>query len=153
MIARLIAAAVIVTATAPAVAADIDFRAGVEPQVYVERQPQIYVERQPQVYVERQPQVYVEPQPQVYVERRVVAPAGVVVAPRPTVATAPLAPRIYADPADSNALYDDDPTVTTDDRQVVERTVRPLRSYDPYAPICTPGAIVRGPDGRTWLCQ
>ena len=121
MIARLIAAAVIVTATAPAVAADIDFRAGVEPQVYV--------------------------------ERRVVAPAGVVVAPRPTVATAPLAPRIYADPADSNALYDDDPTVTTDDRQVVERTVRPLRSYDPYAPICTPGAIVRGPDGRTWLCQ
>jgi hypothetical protein len=137
MIARLIAAAVIVTATAPAVAADIDFRAGVEPPVYVERQPQVYV----------------EPQPQVYVERRVVAPAGVVVAPRPTVATAPLAPRIYADPADSNALYDDDPTVTTDDRQVVERTVRPLRSYDPYAPVCTPGAIVRGPDGRTWLCQ
>ena len=137
MIAKLFAAAAIVAATAPAVAADIDVRAGVEPPVYVERQPQVYV----------------EPQPQVFVERRVVAPAGAVVAPRPMIATAPPAPRIYADPADSNALYDDGPVVTTDDRYVVERTVRPLRSYDPYAPVCTPGTIVRGPDGRTWLCQ
>jgi hypothetical protein len=125
MIAKLIAAGVAIAAASPAMAADWDARAEA-PRVYVERQEPLY------------------------------APREIVVAPAATIEPAPLVRRRYVDPVDSNALYDG-PVMPSDEPVVVERTVRtaPIGPYliDPIGPICTPGTIVRGPDGRTWLCQ
>ena len=123
MIAKLVAAAAVVVTALPALAADIDVRAGVAPGVYVEQTDPLYV------------------------------PGRIVAASPPAIATAPPGPRAYVYPADSYAYYSG-PVLPPDNGVVVERTV-PLPTYltDPVGPVCTPGDIVRGPDGRTWLCQ
>jgi hypothetical protein len=141
MIAKLVAAAALVTAIAsPSLAADVDMRV-------------------------RSSQATILP------HERVVGPgeiaAGTVAGALGTaaaIATAPLAPRVYVDPDDSFAYYDgpfartiDEPVVTYRERYVAPVETRPVVRgtfwNDPVGPVCTPGSLVRLADGNTYLCQ
>jgi hypothetical protein len=141
MIAKLVSAsAVVVALVSPALAGDFVVRSGT-PRTYVQRQ------------------------------ERIVSPgdiaAGVVagaVGTAAAIATAPLAPRTYVYPDESYAYYDgpyvtnsDGPYVTYNDGYVAPGYVRPIvrgtYGNDPFGPVCQPGTLVRGLDGRSYLCQ
>ena len=110
--------------------------------------------------------------PQVYVQRdRGYGPGDIVagavagaVGTAAAIATAPFAPQPYGYQTDSYAYYDgpsapynDGPYVTYGNGYVAPGYARPIYrgTYwnDPVGPVCEPGTLVRGLDGRPHLCQ